>query len=415
VKTLTIVAAALLVAVGLAAFGLAAIFSPSVHTTDAYRAGGATTGGSERTMLANAAVEGDPPSGFTPGPRLRQPGTLARLRYETFAADGAPLDAWEARAIVPPVPDPDTRGGAYEPNCPSECQDRIRRGATLVVRSGNPGLASEWVLRMPLNRAFDLGSQAMTTQDLLDDRARQVSIHSIRRDGVEAAEPSRITVALVDACAARVSAASVTHLEFLPDAIVPVPRGFRTYRWTELEGCGRLDPLPPPPLPPPPPPRAVPPPPPDLRAIAVRRGARGFTALDVDESWFARHPKPIEFVLRDVCRYDDSADQWTRVAMPTEAKTIRIEPRKDAATTPRPVVALPEEIGLFYARWIEREDGERSARMQSLRDTLATSGPTLCNDIDLGPAPAGRVAACVPSTGGAQARFVPDPQQQCGR
>ena len=414
-KPLTAVAALLVVA-GVAAFAAWSILSPSVRKADAYRAAGMTTEASERVLLANAAVEGDPPAGFTPGPRLRQPGTLARLRYETFDVRGAQLDSWDVRAIVPPVPDLPSRDGVYEPHCSSECQAEAARGAIVVSRSGDPGIAAEWVLRMPLNQPLELGSRAFATQDLRDDRPRRVSIRQVRRDGVDGVEPSRITVTLVEACVPRVYAASVTRLEFFPDAILPVPKGFRTYRWTQMEGCGPLTPLPPPPEPPPPPAAAPPPPPPDLRSVILRRATdRGFTTLEVEESWFARHPTPIEFVLRDVCRYDDAADRWTRIAMPHEAVTTRIQPRTDSARTPRVVVQLPEETALFYARWVEREQDEMRARMQSLRDTLATSGPILCEDIDLGPAPAGRVAACVPFANRAEARFVPDPKDRCGR
>ena len=407
-KPLMALGAALLVVAGVAVFGVWSIFAPSVHTTDAYRAAGMKTAASERVLLANAAAEGEPPAGFTPGPRLRQPGTLARLRYETFDASGAPLDSWEVRALVPPVPDPDVRERVYEPRCPSECAGEQARGAVIVSRSGDPGLASEWVLRMPLNQQFDLGRRAFSTQDILDERPRQVAVRSV--------EPSRIAVTLVDACAARVQAASVTKLEFFPDAILPIPRGFRTYRWTQLTGCGPLAPLPPPPEPPAPPGAVPPPPPPDLQSVVLRRATgKGFATLDVEESWFARHPKPIEFVLRDVCRYDEAADRWTRIAMPREAVTTVIQPRTDSGRTPRVVVELPQETALFYARWVEREEGEMRARMQSLRGTLATSGPMLCEDIDLGPAPAGRVPACVPFDNRAEARFVADPQVRCGR
>jgi hypothetical protein len=402
-----IAAAALLVIAGAAVFAAWSIVSPSVSRTDAYRAGGMTSAASERVLLANAAVEGEPPAGWTPGPRLRQPGTLARLRYETFGADGAPLASWDVRALVPPAPDP-APPDRYGPRCPDECQAQIKRGSTFIVRSGDPGLAPEWVLRMPMNQRLDLGRRAFSTQDILDERPRQAALQGV--------EPSRIAVTLIDACAARVLAASVRHLEFAPNAIVPIPTGFRTYYWLQLDGCGTLTALPPPPEPPPPPAATPPPPPPEIRSVILRRAAgRGFNTLEVDESWFARRPKPIEFVLRDVCRYDAAADQWTRVTMPREAVTILISPRTDAGNTPRVVVPLPEDTALFYARWVEREEGERSARMQSLRDTLATSSAMLCNDIDLGPPPAGRVPACVPFDDRAQARFVIDPRAQCGR
>jgi hypothetical protein len=413
-----VVAAAMLMVVGVAAlFAIAAIASPSVRKTDAYRAAGMTTSGSDRTLLANAAVEGDPPPGFMPGPRLRQPGTLARLRYETFDAAGARLDSWDVRALVPPVPAPDSSDRAVEYRCPSECQAELAGGAVLVSRSGDPGIPAEWVLRMPLNQPLDLGRRPLTTQDILDDRTLRISSRQVTRGGVEGVEPSRIMVTLVEECAARVQAAGVTRLEFFPDAILPIPRGFRTYRWTQLEGCGRLTPLPPPPQPPPAPAAALPPPPPDLRSVVLRRDTgTGFTVLNVDDSWFALHPKPVEFVLRDVCRYDAGTDLWTTVSMPHPPVPVRIERRSDTTSAPRIVLRLPEETALFYVRWVEREAGERSARMQSVRDTLATSGPVLCNDIELGRGELpNRVPACIPFANRAEARFVPDPCTSCGR
>jgi hypothetical protein len=41
------------------------------------------------------------------------------------------------------------------------------------------------------------------------------------------------------------------------------------------------------------------------------------------------------------------------------------------------------------------------------------SGPVLCNDIDLGPAPPGQIAACVPYANRAEARFVAEPAKAC--
>src|SRR5262249_2210552 len=149
---------------------------------------------------------------------------------------GAQLDSWDVRALVPAVPEPETGGDVYQPECPAECQADVARGATVVSRSGDPGIAAEWVLRMPLNQPLDLEKRAFATQDLLDERPRTISPRPVQRDGLSGVEPSKITVALVEACAPRVRAARVTHLEVHPDAIVPIPKGFRTYRWTELEG-----------------------------------------------------------------------------------------------------------------------------------------------------------------------------------
>ncbi len=47
------------------------------------------------------------------------------------------------------------------------------------------------------------------------------------------------------------------------------------------------------------------------------------------------------------------------------------------------------------------------------RDAQLVSGPVLCNDIDLGPAPSGQIATCVPFKDKAEARFVPVPSLAC--
>ena len=71
---------------------------------------------------------------------------------------------------------------------------------------------------------------------------------------------------------------------------------------------------------------------------------------------------------------------------------------------------LPEEIALFRVRWTEDEDPPGSGR--AVHEALAVSGPILCNDVDLNPAP-GRVAACVPFADRAEARLVPSSPEAC--
>ena len=77
---------------------------------------------------------------------------------------------------------------------------------------------------------------------------------------------------------------------------------------------------------------------------------------------------------------------------------------------------LPPEVALFWLQWGEQNDGERSAHsLRCYRDALVTGGPILCNDVDLGPAPSGQVAACVPYADRAEARFVLTPAEACAR
>ena len=114
--------------------------NPRVRRADAYRALDAVDTADDRVRLANAMVDGDPPNGFTPGPRIHKAGTLAHLRYETFDADGRRLDDWQVRALVPPLAQLTAPvDGAYETNgCPAECQAEIARGMTSWNRAQAP-------------------------------------------------------------------------------------------------------------------------------------------------------------------------------------------------------------------------------------------------------------------------------------
>ena len=375
----------------------------------------------ERLLIANAMAEGEPPGGGPPGPRIHGPGIFARLRYETFDANGKPLDQWQVRALVPPLPTMEESHGPDTPllgreGCPPECQAQIARGGVLLERSGDPGLASEWVLRMPVNQPFDLGSRSLATHDVLDKTPRQLAVSSSRREGRTVVEPANVRVTLVEACAGRVRLGTVTRLKFADNATVPIVTGFRNYQWVQLDGCGTPEPLPRPPEVPAPP-RAIPAPAPEVHAIAMRRGARNRpAALIVDESWFVRNPDPVEFALATICRYDPAVDSWVRVVSASRG-TTRITARSpgEPRTPERIVVPFPTDVALYWAQWIERIDGDRRLSSGSVHEALVPSGPMSCNDLDLGPAPPGQVAACVPFTDRAQARFVPVPREACAR
>jgi hypothetical protein len=376
----------------------------------------------DRLLLANAMADGEPPAGFTPGPRLHPPGTLARLQYETFDADGQRLDMWQVRALVPPLPALADNNGPETPlisraGCQAECRAEIARGALLLLRSGDPGLAAEWVLRMPLARTFDLGPRPVVTHDVLDQTPRRVAIASRRREGRDVMEPANVRVTLLEACAGRVRLGTVTHLESYPDTTVPIPKGFRTYRWVQVDDCGQLAPLPRP-AEPPPPPRLEPAPRTPVHAIVVRRAAgTGLASLQVDESWFLSHPEPVDFALHAMCRFEPDAGQWVSLPPPKTGWAWRIPPRQatEAGMPERVVVRLPADVALYWLQWIERDHRDRRVGAESVREALAPSGPVLCNDIDLGPAPPGRIPACVPFPDRAEARFVPIPREACRR
>ena len=278
----------------------------------------------ERMLLAWASTEGDPPAGMEIGPRIHNAGTLARLRYETFDQLGNPIDDWQVRALVPTIGNgegPDWREG-----CPAACQAELARtGGLRLLRSGEPGMASEWVLRMPVGRTFDMRPRPLQTQDILDKQPRRLAIGSVRDGERWVRHPANIRVTLVEVCAADVRAGAMTDLE-ISSSHIRFPTGFRTTRWVQLDGCGKLEPYPPPP-------EASPVhikpeiPAPDLAAIVVRHETgSGHAALRVDEAWLQKHNMPVVFHVAKVCRYDAAAGQWKHLPPPDARRSTRLVP-----------------------------------------------------------------------------------------
>jgi hypothetical protein len=372
----------------------------------------------ERLLLANAHADSEPPLGLKIGPRLHPVGTLARLRYETFDENGERIDEWQVRALVPQI------GGEHGPYwdhaCPRPCQEETRRsGGTRIYRSGEPGIAEEWVLRMPVGRPFELKSRPLQMQDILDTRPRRLPLTSVRVGDRHVQRPAKILVTLVEACPAQVRTATVLNFEFDSNT-VPMPRGFQTTRWVQLDGCGQLEQLPPPPRQERPvhitPETAVPA---ALETVSVRRQTgTGHAALKVNEMWLQQHNAPVSFQVINVCRYDATTNRWQALPPPDPRVRWRIAPQsgEEARSGERTAFELPRETALFWVGWTEEDD--RRGRPQSagnvlFRQTLVTSGPVLCNDIAIGTLPIAQVAACVPFADHAEARFVPDPAEGC--
>jgi len=182
----------------------------------------------ERVLLANAMAEGEPPRGMSIDRRLHPASTLAHLRYERLGADVAVVSTVEVRAMVPSLPAfgmdaPAAPFGRTE--CPRRCAEGLEKsGASQIARGGSPGLSPEWVLRMPVGQAFDLGLQSLTLQDLEDPRPISLA-------------HARYRVTLLEACPARVRVGEVTNLEFQPNATVPIPKEFRTRHWVQVDDC----------------------------------------------------------------------------------------------------------------------------------------------------------------------------------
>ena len=408
----------------------------------------------ERLLLAWAQVDGAAPANMPSGPRLRRAGTVARLRYEALDEVGEAYDTWEVRALVPPLPAlDDTSGPLGKPGCPAECREALARGGMRLERSGDAGIAPEWVLRMPVGGALDLGPQPIATQDLFDREPRRLGLQSVRQGDHGILRPAGLRVTLLEACEANVRTGSITHLDFEPSVIVPILRGFRRRWWAQADGCaGLLQPparaeaapvLPapaPPPVPESPPlptpaheplptrkpipvspsvPRIAAPPPPQglqtgtpaLWVHVSREPVTGFLSLRVDEAALERHGRPLYFEARDICRYDVAVDKWRLEPWSLPSRRIRIQPRAagEAGAEERVALYLPREAGLFRVRWIEADANGG----QTARETRLTSGAILCNDMMLGPPPPGRIPACVPFPDRAEARFVPQPPEEC--
>src|SRR5688500_1483649 len=176
-------------------------------------------------------AESEPPRGMPTERRLHPAGTLAHLRYETLGADGRVVSTTEVRALVPSLPyfgvdAPGSDLGQVE--CPRRCAEALAdSGGVTIARGGSPGLAPEWVLRMPVQKTYDLGSTSLTLQDLEAARPRSLP-------------QARYRVTLVEACPARVRVGAVTGLEFHESAMLPIPKGLRTRRWVQLDGCDAL-------------------------------------------------------------------------------------------------------------------------------------------------------------------------------
>ena len=115
---------------------------------------------------------------------------------------------------------------------------------------------------------------------------------------------------------------------------------------------------------------------------------------------------PVDFLFRGICRFDAETERWLEVPWHLLGSAVPIAPSSAGApgAEDRTLVRLPDERALFWVTW--SEDDMR-------REAFATSGPLLCQDIELGSPPAGRVAVCLPFPDHAEARFVPIPTLPC--
>ena len=371
----------------------------------------------ERLLIVTAMTEGEAPIGFKLGPRLHPVGTLAHLRYETFDENDVSMNTWEVRTLVPTLGS--LEGPEWKP-CGTSCREEIARSTgTVIRRSGEAGIAEEWVLRMPVGRPFNLKPTSLQTHDILDTRAHRMSLSSIKVDNKSVPLPAKILVTLIKACPADVRVGTTMNVSFDRYSTVPLPTGFTVSRWVQLDGCGKLEPFPPPP---PDPPinwtTAVRVEPPDLHAVIAQRDVKtGFVALKVDERWLQKHNMPVVFTLNLLCRYDAAMDKWQLLPRPNPPVSSRLVPGTDAdvAYGNRVIYEVQKEPALMWLHWLEQKEVNAVERLTVYREATVVSGPVQCNDVSLGPPPPGKVALCVPFADRAEARFVPEPKKACSQ
>jgi hypothetical protein len=374
-----------------------------IQWRDAYQALEAA----EPTLL-EASIEGDAPLGMDVSRRLHARGTLMRLRYEQLDAQGEPVASYELRALVPRLPafGEDAPQAEFGPvACGARCQAHLAESrAVLINRSGIAGIADEWILRMPVGRAFDLGKRGIDIQDLASDRSRSIPVSPLR-------------VTLLEACEPQVQAGSAGQLEWT-SSMVPLPREWRVTHWVEVRGCESMMNAPPaqaqlgPRIPMPEPPKRLrpswPDPEPKWEAIKPMRAGRVQPlTLIVNEDWMRDHRQPMSFALLRACRYDAQANRW--VTLPKPPRTAPIEPRDESFSGQRVAFEFPEMTALYFAEW--RETRERGT--VRLHSALIPAGPVACEENELPPPQGSEVVACVPEGGVARTRLVPAPGDTC--
>jgi hypothetical protein len=370
----------------------------------------------ERVLLANALAEGETPRGPLADEPIHPIGTLLALDYELLDERGVVYERWRVRALVPPTPVGPGDDG-WNPDCRQACADAVAEGGGMTIyRSGVAGIAEHWLRRMPVGEPFSMGAVSLHTQDILDVEPFVLGVTSTLIEGRTVVSPADVRVTVTGACAAEVRAGEETRLEFHPHAMLPIPKELVTTHWLQLDGCGRLEPLPPRPRPEPVA-RVAPPPVEPFPAgtiVARREGGSGRQVLSVDEDWLFAHGAPVEFAVLELCRYDAAGDRWRRVALPKRPMTL-IEPLTVAQRhgAERPASELPAELGLYRVRWLEKDPDKRWSNEAGHREALLPVGPMLCEDLTLGPAPDGRIAACVPQATSATATFLPVSGRGC--
>ena len=113
--------------------------------------------------------------------------------------------------------------------------------------------------------------------------------------------------------------------------------------------------------------------------------------------------KPVVQV-RELLRFDPVTRQWRQLPVPTGSSSAMAGGASGRgvvrATSGAVVSVVPDKIGLYLLRWTENN---------TLYEREVFVGPVACNDLMMAPAPAGMIAACVPSSSQGMAMFIPVP------
>lgn len=344
-------------------------------------------------------------------PRIHPPGTLVTLQYTTVGASGEDLDRWRLRVIVPMLGD----GGELDAEVWTarvpDIELRLKQeGVTILRRSGTTGLPPEAVLRFRVGETIEIEpADDFVATDSLNGTTYHVRKQVISLATGSVTSPARIRVRLIDTCAADVRIGRSTKIEFAPFAPVPIPIGFREQRWVQMTGCA---------------PRAT-----EAESLLselpagasvsdgqnsplLRIGRDG--SVHVHETSLQAENRPLRYRIETVCRFDAEQDRWQVLLQSPQSTTpVELAPLpRDAGTTDARIVARLPPVALYWLRWAEGFSGENVTALRP-QHVFGFVGGMLCEDIDLGPAPVGRVATCVPFSNRAEAKFVPDPILSC--
>lgn len=344
--------------------------------------------------------------------RVHSPGTLVTIEYATLGAESEELDRWQSRAIIPMLGD----GGAldavvWSASVPDVAQTLAAQGGMMLRRSGETGLPAEFVLRMPVGQAFELTvPDAFRTTDLFEGTSRTVVRRSYQLGGRMRMAPDRLRVRIAYACTPEIRVARRTVLETAPFAILPVPLGFREQHWVQMIGClpsttvseslatsrVRLD---------------VPEKVPSAPLLRIERDG----AIGVHESSLQAADRPLRLRIETICLFDAGRDRWeVLLQTPTSTPFVEVLPLPQTAhLRSRPALAQLPGVALYWLRWSEGFGGTDTTA-PTPHQSFGFVGGRLCEDIRLAPAPAGRVATCVPYPEHARASHVPDPVLACG-